>query len=101
MTITPRVRVAAAVAAIRQLDAENGTDTAITDVAETLHLDPADVAQIAREEAHDDALREDQHRALADVGASSLDLGNFDFAQVGKSKCRGCGACKRNKAVEA
>jgi hypothetical protein len=65
MPITPRFRVAAAVAAIRQIDARDGTDHAITEVADTMHLNPVEVAEIAREEAHALALFENNRRDQA------------------------------------
>jgi hypothetical protein len=98
MTITPRFRVAAAVAGVRQIDAKNGTDTAISDVATLMHLSPETVAEIAREEAHAEALIEDQRRSIAAVAASSLGI----TVELADRQCRGCGACKRTKApVEA
>lgn len=92
MTITTRTRVAIAVAAVRQIDAEQQTDTAISTVAEALHLDPAEVAQIAAEEAHEDAIREDRRRSLAAVSARSMGI-TPELADA--PGCRGCGACKR------
>jgi hypothetical protein len=60
-----RINVAAAVAAIRQIDAEDRTDRAIAEVAETLHLDPVEVGEIARDVSHEEALFEDRKRELA------------------------------------
>ena len=96
--ITTRARVAAAVAAVRALDAKFGADTAISTVADELHLDPAEVAQIAAEEAHSAALAENLRRDIAGVGARSLGI----TVELADQECHGCGACKcGRKLVEA
>ena len=52
-----------------------------------------EVAAIATEEAHEDALREDRERAIAAVAAHSMGITpELADAQPG---CRGCGACQR------
>lgn len=67
--IITRISVAAAVAALRVFDAKDRTNTAITEVAEALHLSPETVAEIARNESHELALFEDQRRDQADAEA--------------------------------
>lgn len=68
--IITRTSVAAAVAALRAIDAEDLTDNAISEVAETLHLDPAEVGEIARDVSHEEALFEDRKRDEAEQQAA-------------------------------
>jgi hypothetical protein len=90
------ISIAAAVAALREFDARDGTDRAITEVAETLHLDATEVGEIARDLSHEEALFEDRKRELAAVAARSLDIA----PEVAEASCRSCGACTR-QSVEA
>jgi hypothetical protein len=84
--IVTHTSVAAAVAALRVFDAENRTDNAISEVAETLHLSPETVAEIARDVSHELALFENQRRSAAAQGAK---------------QCQGCGACACERAGTA
>jgi hypothetical protein len=80
MPIFTRSYVALAVTQARAIDKRNDTDTAIQRVADLTHLTPEAVAEIARDEAHTEALTVEAERAKV-------------------KPCRGCGACGKAPAV--
>jgi hypothetical protein len=74
------------------------TQAAIDAVAQHVHLPVEDVARIAAEEAHGEALAENRARdmaapALRTVAARSIGI----TAEQGE--CKGCGACDCGKAA--
>lgn len=91
MTITTRFSVAAAVAALRQIDARHSTDRAIAEVAALMQLPPEDVAQIAQEFAHTEALEAQRRRGLPGGGAHCL--GRSHARMLGAAPHPQCGEC--------
>ena len=86
MPIFTRTEIATSVAALRQLDAIQRTDRAITEVAVTFHLSEETVAEIARDAAHAQALEELRDRQRADDAARAQRAATANLANLKRDR---------------